>query len=101
MTDNKKAIILDDSLAPVPVNVTINHVDSQSTLNDHVDSDAIIMTANLGLLMQTWPRLQSLDEICKLSDQVMKTLTKRRELCLKPTSKGDVGDDEIDITPVK
>jgi hypothetical protein len=98
----KKAISMNESaLAPVPVSITINHVSSQSTLDEHVDSDCMILTANLAMLMQTFPQLNSLGEICDLSDQVMKVLHKRRELCLKPTCITETEDSEINISPVR
>jgi len=97
---NKKAITLNDSLAPIPTNITIQHVDSQSTLDEHINADSHVMTAQVALLMQVWPQLESIGAICDLSDQLMKVLKTRRELCLKPTSVVDMTDNEIDVTPV-
>lgn len=97
----KKALVLNDFNLPVPVNINITHVNSASSVNEHIDADAQILTTNLLMLMQAYPNLNSLSEICELSDQVMKVLHKRRELCLKPTSKAETEDSEINITPVK
>lgn len=103
MTDKnlpeKKAITLNDSLSPIPANIVIHHVDSKSSVEEHVDADSHIMTTQLAMLMQAWPRLDNLNDICTLSDQLMKVLKVRRELCLKPTSKADMSDGEIDVTP--
>ena len=79
----------------------VQHVDSKSTEEEHIDSDAALMTTQIGMLMQMWPSLNSLAEMCELSNQLMKVLHKRRELCLKPTSKAEVPkDQDIDITPL-
>jgi hypothetical protein len=91
----------DNPLAPVPINLTINHVDSKSDLNQHIDSDCLILTANLAMLMHAFPQLGTLSEICNLSDQVMKVLHKRRELCLKPTCIAEDEDSDINVTPVR
>jgi len=95
-----KALTLRDDHTPIPVPLTITHVDSAHTLAEHIDADAEILTAQLGLLMQVWPCLTDLTDMRSLSDQVMKVLKTRRELCLKPTTKTDLGDDSIDITPL-
>ena len=86
---------------PVPVNVTIQHVDSETTVNDHVDADCQLLTANLALLMQAFPKLDTLSDMCQLSNHVMKMIKARRELCLKPTCIAETEDSEINITPVK
>ena len=99
--DDKKSIVLTDSLTPVPVNVTVDHVDAQSTQDAHINADALVLTSNLVLLMQVWPRLETLDQICKLSDQVIKVLTSRRELCLKPTSRAETDGSDIPIVPIR
>lgn len=90
-----------NQLAPIPVNLTIQHVDAKSSTEEHIDADSTILTATLLMLMQTYPNLTTLTEVMDLSDQVMKVLTKRRELCLKPTSKADIEDSDITISPVK
>lgn len=104
MTDNETekptSISLDNFPVPIPVPIVLQHVNSGSSLDDHIDADANIMFAQLGFLMQLWPKLQTLGEMCDLSDQLMKVIHKRRELCLKPTTKAEAGDDrEVDITP--
>lgn len=98
---NKTLSLDDNSMLPVPVNITINHVDSKSSLDDHIDADSLILTTNLAMLMQTFSSLQSLQEITHLSDQVIKVLKARRELCLRATSKAEASDDDIDITPIR
>jgi hypothetical protein len=97
---NNKTISLDQNL-PVPVNVTIQHVNAETSVENHVEADAQLFTASLAMLLQTFPKLTSLDEICKLTDQVMKTIKQRRELCLKPTCIKETEDSEVNITPVR
>jgi len=101
MTKKPTSLSLNNPNSPIPVPLTISHVDSKSSLEDHIDSDSHIMTTQLAILMQAWPRLNTLSEMCDLSNQLTKVLKARRQLCLRPTSKAEVGSsDEIDITPV-
>lgn len=100
-TKKPTSLSLNSENTPIPVPITVQHVDSKSSLEDHIDSDAHIMTTQIAILMQAWGKLTSLSEMCSLSDQLMKTLKTRRQLCLRPTSRGEIGDsDEVDITPV-
>ena len=99
--NNLPAVSLDYGLSPVPVPITINQLDSSSTREEFIDADAHLLTAQIALLMQTWPRLQTLGELTTLSDQLMKVIQKRRELSLHPISKKETDDSEIDITPIK
>ena len=99
MSSKEKSLIASSIEVPEASNLTIDHVDSSSSLSDHIDSDSLIMTAQLAILMQLWPSLESLPQVCDLSDQIMKALKVRRELCLRPTSIADADDTELDVTP--
>jgi hypothetical protein len=102
-TKNKlpATISLDQGLSPIPVPITIQQLNSESSLDEFIDADSHLLTAQIALLMQTWPRLQSLSELTSLSDQLIKVIQARRELALQPAKKAEAGDKEISITPVK
>ncbi len=97
----KRVMDISNELVPAPVKVTIQHVDSSTTVYEHIDADAKIMTSNLAMMMSLFPSLESLSDMCQLSSHLMKLLKERRQLCLKPTCIAETEGDEINITPVK
>ena len=100
MKPTKVSADISPTLTQLPVNLTINSVDSKTTLNDHIDADSTILTSQLAILMQVLPSVATVKDLRGISDQVMKVLKARSQLCLKPTCKDETENGEIDITPM-